>query len=60
MYAGNGTGAFGNSTSDDHLPGGAGAMAGDLNFDASLCSDLYDEHGSIQVPALQVLACIKT
>lgn len=59
MYAGNGTGAFGNSTSDTHLPGGAGAMAGDLNFDASLCSSLYVENGKVQVSAIQVLVCIK-
>lgn len=60
MYAGNGTGAFANSSADNHLPGGSGAMAGDLNLDASLCSSEYVENANLQISALQTLLCIKT
>lgn len=31
-----------------------------LNFEASICSDLYVENARVQVSALQVLVCIKT
>ena len=31
-----------------------------VGFDASLCSDEYTENGSLQVPALQTLVCIKS
>ena len=30
-----------------------------VGFNASLCSDEYTENGSLQVSALQTLACIK-
>ena len=59
MYAGNGTGAFANSSADNHLAGGPGTMAGDLNLDASLCSSEYVTEASLQPAALSVLACIK-
>ena len=57
------TGAFeqyGNDKEKFPVTNSSGTQIQLFSFDASLCSDLYDEHGSIQVPALQVLTCIKT
>ena len=53
------SGAFTKSGTSNVAPDGASVAGKHLGFNASLCSDEYTENGSLQVSALQTLACIK-
>lgn len=53
MYAANGTGAFSGSPNTTALPGGVGAGAGNLNFNASRSSSTYQDEAPVQQEAIQ-------
>lgn len=59
MYANRGTGVFNGSPGNNNLPGGAGAAAGDLNFNASKSSAIYGKSETVQPPSIQLLPQIK-
>lgn len=59
MYANSGTGVFSGSPRTTNLPGGAGAAAGDLNFNASNSNSIYGNSDTVQPPSFLLLPQIK-
>lgn len=59
MYANHGTGVFSGTPRTTNLPGGLGAEAGNLNFNASKSSAIYGKSETVQPPSIQLLPQIK-
>lgn len=59
MYAGNGTGVFAGNISNDNLPGGSGAGAGRLNFNAANCNSIYGNNEKVMPASFALVAQIR-